>query len=471
MKTSVTFETSDSALAELYAAAESVEKSNIRDFSGRKVLIEGGGYNGLWLETQPMGGEMYAKRNMEVALNNTLLFIEHQKPNGRFPGVIKYIGDEAVLTAQYPPLQGFCFAHHALNLYYWNKKRDGEYLRALSHALEIWDGYLWKYRDSGGDGCLESWCVWDTGEDNSERFTGTALIAGGWAGESPPDDAVFPVESMDVMGYSYDSRSALAKIAVILGTGKEGEWEKKARAVQEGLRARLWDETRGACFERDRNNKVMPTLVHNNLRGMYYGVFTREMAGRFVREHLFNPEEFFTPMPIPSIAIHDPVFRNNPGNDWNGQSEGLTWQRAIRALENYGFYKEIGVLGEKLIQTLGTGGEGKWGKFPQQFDPFTGAFSGLNEKGDYGPTALSALEYMSRLYGIHVQFDEIYWGCFSRGNHETVYTQEWEDDVYRLETKNGVSSGYINGRLIFTVNAGVRIVTDWEGSGQKVITV
>jgi hypothetical protein len=32
----------------------------------------------IWLETQPMGGEMYAKRNMEAGLNNQLLFMENQ---------------------------------------------------------------------------------------------------------------------------------------------------------------------------------------------------------------------------------------------------------------------------------------------------------------------------------------------------------------------------------------------------------
>jgi hypothetical protein len=466
MKTSVDFKTSDSLLMDLYRAAETTLKNNEQDFAGRTVLIEGGGYNGLWLETQPMGGEMYAKRNITAAMNNTLLFIEYQKPNGRFPGMIVYHAEGKVLEGRYTHLQGFCFPYHALNLYYWNKKQDTEYLRTLYHALEIWDNYLWKYRDSDGDGCLESWCVWDTGEDNSNRFAGTKLNIGGWAGESPPDDPVFPVESMDMMGYSCDARKTLAKISVLLGNGKDREWEDKARAVQDKLRTYLWDEKRDACFDRDRNNGVMPALVHNNLRAMYYGVFSQDMAERFVREHLLNTNEFFTPMPLPSIAVNDPSFRNNPGNDWSGQSEGLTWQRAIRALENYGFYHELKILGEKLIETLGSRNS-----FPQQFDPFTGDFSGLNEKGDYGPTALSALEYISRLYGIHLQFDEIYWGCFSRDHHETVYTQHWENDLYRLETRNGVSSGFINDKLIFTVNSGVRVITDWEGLHQKIITI
>ena len=39
----------------------------------RPVLVEGGGYEKIWLETQPMGGEMYALRNLEAAKNNVLL--------------------------------------------------------------------------------------------------------------------------------------------------------------------------------------------------------------------------------------------------------------------------------------------------------------------------------------------------------------------------------------------------------------
>ena len=42
-----------------------------RDSNADKhVLREGADYDGVCLETQPMGGEMYAKRDMEVALNN-----------------------------------------------------------------------------------------------------------------------------------------------------------------------------------------------------------------------------------------------------------------------------------------------------------------------------------------------------------------------------------------------------------------
>jgi hypothetical protein len=367
----------------------------------------------------------------------------------------------------YSHLQGYCFPYHALNLFYWNKKQDVEYLRTLYKAMEAFDRYLWKYRDSDGNGCLESWCVWDTGEDNSTRFAGTALNEGGWSGETPPpDDPIFPVESIDLMSNSYDACAMLARISILLGNGHEKEWLDKAQTIQDRIISYLWDDKRGACFDRDRNNAVMPALIHNNLRAMYFGAFTPAMARRFVEEHLMNPEEFFTPMPLPSIAVNDPVFRNGHDNDWGGPPMGLTYQRAIRALENYGYFSEMTTFGEKLINCVG-----QRNTFPQQFDPFTADVSEVDKRTDYGPTALGILEYISRFYGMHVQFDEIYWGALGKEGHEISYTQYWDGDVFSVQTKNGVTTGSINGKEMFCVTNGVRVVTDWEGKVSKIINI
>jgi hypothetical protein len=202
---------------------------------------------------------------------------------------------------------------------------------------------------------------------------------------------------------------------------------------------------------------------------MYYGAFEKDMAVRFIKEHLLNSEEFFTNMPIPSIAVNDPVFRNNRGNDWSGQSEGLTWQRSIRAFEEYGMLSELALFGKKFLTSLSKHvALGQGNNFPQQFDPFTGEPSGLNTNGDYGPMALSVLEYISRFYGIHVQFDEIWWGCISE-NYETCYIQNWGECEYRLETKDKKSSGFVNDKMIFEIVSGKRVVTDWEGNIKQVL--
>ena len=145
----VTFQSSDSLVQKLFDTAEEKLKKNLKDFAGRTVLIEGSGYEKIWLETQPMGGEMYAKRDMVPALNNQLLFMECQRADGRIPGSIALI--DGKITPQFNKFQGFCFPLHALNMWYLSGKEPA-YLNMLADCLEKFDAYLWKTRDSDGDG-------------------------------------------------------------------------------------------------------------------------------------------------------------------------------------------------------------------------------------------------------------------------------------------------------------------------------
>ena len=91
-ETSVSFRTEDSIVQRVFDVAEAKCLRNLRDFGNRRVLVEGGGYEKIWLETQPMGGEMYALRDPEAAINNCLLFMEHQREDGRLPGSIQNAG-------------------------------------------------------------------------------------------------------------------------------------------------------------------------------------------------------------------------------------------------------------------------------------------------------------------------------------------------------------------------------------------
>jgi hypothetical protein len=73
---SVSFKSDDKSLENFMIKAETLAEANIVQFSPTmQALIEGGGYSSVYTETQPMGGEMYAKRNPRVALNNQLLFM------------------------------------------------------------------------------------------------------------------------------------------------------------------------------------------------------------------------------------------------------------------------------------------------------------------------------------------------------------------------------------------------------------
>lgn len=453
IKTSVSFKTSYELLQKLVNTAEEKSLNNLKQFESRMVLIEGGGYEKIWLETQPMGGEMYAKRNLEVGLNNNLLFMENQREDGRLPGSIALL--DGTITPQFNKFQGFCFPSSALNMYYLIGKED-DYLSLLASSLEKFDSYLWNVRDSDRDGCLESWCKYDTGEDHALRY-GDA--PDDWDKEIPPDHCqIVPMASLDIMSFSYSARETLSKIFLIKGnTSRADQWLKKARSIQKTIQAYLWDESKGACFDRDKNHKSMNVMTHNSLRAMYWNSLTPYMAHEFVTRHLLNPEEFWTPMPLPSVAVNDPLFRNIETNNWSGQPEALTYQRAIRALEQYGYDTLIPILGEKLFHAIGESCA-----FVQQFDPFTGhpSLHGIQES--YGPALLSVLEYAARMYGIHMEQDKIYWGAM--GGHESVYEQIWGEYHFKIKNTGDQAEAFINGKKIFKSGKDLKLITDLKGN-------
>ena len=89
------------------------------------------------------------------------------------------------------------------------------------------------------------------------------------------------------------------------------------------------------------------------------------------------------------------------GNDWSGPPEGLTLQRAIRALESYGHHTESVLIGlaltDALLSAPGCSGNASLCHFPQQIDPFTALpYPGTG----YGPMMISLLEYTARRVGI-----------------------------------------------------------------------
>ncbi len=461
------FRTDDAALQKLYDTACEKIRGNLRLFGPDRVLVEGGGYRKIWLETQPMGGEMYAGHDLQAALNNTLLFMRTQRADGRLAGSIQCLEDGGV-EPQFDKLQGFCFPWPALNLYYWIGE-DRAYLNRLAACLEAFDAWLWKTRDPNGDGCLESFCVYDTGEDNAVRYGDAPNYC---PSDTPPENSrIVPMTSMDLTSYSYACRDTLAEISRIRRDGQEARWRRAADEVAAALKSRLWDEKKAACFDRDKTGRTLPVLTHNNLRCMYWGSFSKEMADAFVTRHLLDPAEFWTHLPLPSVAANDPAFRNAPENNWSGQCEGLTWQRAILALERYGYGPLVTQLGKKVLQAV----IGADCVFTQQFDPFTGEASrvgmvshevlspGSSEpfQDGYGPTILAVLAYIAHIFGVYMERGRLH---FSLGSGTACeYELTWGDRVYRIENDGREACIFVDGVRKHRHACGVCLVTDRGG--------
>ncbi len=478
---SVTFTTTDAALQAVYDDCEALCLKNRKTINDYNVLVEGAKYIGVWLETQPLGGEMYAKRDMRAALDNILIFLRYQRRDGRYPGMISDGGVWRGIICHYDWMQGCFLPYPALKLYYL-LGRDEAYLRALYDSLADFDTYLWRYRDSDGDGCLESFCIWDTGEDNCTKHILSGITSpqhGGWGRSVPPENyGNMPYESAEYMSYSYACRSVLAIAADLLGDGRAEEWRDKARAVREKFCAYLWDDERKTCFDRDRDNQPIPTLSGaENIKCLYSGIYTQQMADDFIGRHLLCREEFWTPYPLPSFAANDRFFHVNAtcsncaaalherlgdhlgdmdDNSWSGPIQGLTYQRSIEAMLRYGHHTEGVMIGERFLQLLG-----EQRRYVQQYNPFTGETAAKAENG-YGPTMLSALEFISLSRGVNITYDFIDWSSLP-GTDRSVYTQRFAGHTYTLTCDGALMRAEMDGREIFRAGAGARVRTDMTG--------
>ena len=171
-------------------------------------------------------------------------------------------------------------------------------------------------------------------------------------------------------------------------------------------------------------------------------------------------------MPLPSVAVNDPLFRNITTNNWSGQAEALTYQRAIRALENYGYDYLIPELGKKLFDAIG-----EECVFVQQYDPFTGVPSKVchtEEQDAYGPAMLSVLEYTARMYGVHREREQIFWGTCAESGQEYVYEQIFGDNSYLIKNNGIRAEGFVNGKKVWESGEGLKVITDLQGGVQEV---
>lgn len=338
----VSYSCPDQALQALHdKAVQAAAGSNRKAFGPLEVMVEGGGYDAVWLETQPMAGAMYAPRDVGIALHNQLVFMRTQRADGRLAGVVHpnrnnsgleavfcLPGDPATCRSNCAPccgslLQGMYLAASAVDVaFFMLQSRDRPaYLQELYGVLQRFDGWLWGTRSAGARPGL----LWLPGSQD-------------WGGDGANvyNNLSAPFTSMDMSGYGHDVLRSLARVAHELGdAAAAAHYTQRAAALQAAARAGLWDAARGAYFDRDAQGRLVDTLMHNNLRAMWMGLMAQDMADTFVARHLMNSSEFWSFVPLPTVAINSPQFENKPHNCWCGQPEGLTFQRTIRALERF----------------------------------------------------------------------------------------------------------------------------------------
>ena len=336
-------------------------------------------YPGIWME-HVYDSVFFASRNPEylfLAENTVNLFMDRQTEEGQLPFAVMRSG-----STRYAQIQE-CVSFYTLCLEVWRMNRDPAFLRKAYESGKKWDGWLRRYRMTTGRGLIEMFVGYDTGHDNSGRLEGMACqgnyVKDGVeqnAGVLPPDDGITPILAVDMNANFYGDERALAEMARALGLAEEAAaWEASAAEIKKKLFEHCYSEEDAFFYDADRNGNLRKykssTIFHLFLEKVLDPAKDADLIGRIYREHLKNPEEFWTPYPFPSMAVNDPsCARHADRNCWGYYTMGLIVLRCTRWMDAYGWSRDFDTVCKKWLEA--------WTRcfdrvpLGQEIDPITG---------------------------------------------------------------------------------------------------
>lgn len=454
------FETSDTGYQKTYEDALDVLARNTVRVSEypEPVLIEGSNYSGIWLECAPQEGLVYCDIRPDVARNNHLAFFALQTEDGQIPCWIRTTAAGFAQIQMVVPV-----AATALELA--RRTGDAELLETAYEGASRWDAWLRRYRDTRGTGLCEGFCTWDTGHDNSPRWKGMPNRCPEGDARLLPPEPTLPRLSPDLSATVYGGRVALAEMARALGRSPEADrWLEDAADIRGEILGRLYVPEDACFYDLDAQDRFV--RVRSDLLSRVLGehVVDQALFNTIYDRQIHNPQAFWAPYPLASIALDDPEFvRPIPRNSWGGPSQALTALRAPRWMEYYGKPADLAHLMRRWSEAIL-----REGKFLQQMDPVDGTFT--EDLGDYSPAALVFLDFTWRLSGVGQEGDALEWNLRPPADEvRSIFRLRVSPTrVAEIRYAAGRAELFINDDLQYTTSDTVRLVTDLGGEIRSV---
>jgi hypothetical protein len=460
---SISFQSTDSALQSRYQSALDVLAANVQTLSGypKPVLIEGSVYRGIWLECAPQEGLVYSAIRPDVARNNHLAFFEMQREDGQIPCNLKANGIGLGQIQMVVPIAATAWELS-------QQTQDNQLLEAAYSACSHWDEWLRRYRDTRHTGLCEGFCTYDTGHDNSPRWAGMPnRCPDGDARKCPPDLSL-PRLCPDLSATVYGGRVALAAMARALGKNSEADrWFELGESIRIAIVSRLYDPSDAAFYDLDAQDHFVHIRGDVISRVLGEHVIDQKLFETVYRRQIHNPNAFWAPYPLPSIALDDPHFvRPIPRNSWGGASQALTALRTPRWMEHYGKPADLAHLMRQWVDALLRAGD-----FRQQLDPLTGVFTA--DAVGYSPAALVFIDFTWRLAGVRKIGDDLEWNIRppAAPSSSSFCLRVNQTLTAEIKYESGRARLYLNGRQLLETASTVRLITNRSGESQRVVGI
>ena len=451
----ILFKTSDAKYQQTYSNAVSTLSGNVKELPQYPdpVLIEGSVYGGIWLEGAPHEGLVYSLIRPHVARANHMAFFVRQREDGQIPC---WIRPDATGFGQIQMVVPIAATAWALA----QQTGDDELLDKAYASYVRWDAWLRRYRDTRGTGLCEGFCTWDTGHDNSPRWSGIPNRCPNGDARKCPPVAGLPRLCPDLSATVFGGRVALAEMARALGKKAEADrWRADAEQIRSAIVQRLYAPEDAAFYDVDAQNRFVGIRSDVISRVLGEHVVDQKLFETIYARQIHNRDAFWAPYPFPSIALNDPAFvRPIPRNSWGGASQALTALRAPRWMEHYGKPADLAHLMQQWVEAMV-----REGKFLQQMDPFAGTFTPDAE--GYSPAALAFVDFTWRLSGIRQTDDCLEWNIRPQNSDARA--------SFGLRLKNATTAeiryasaeaeALLNGKRVIKTGATVRLMTTLQG--------
>ena len=380
--------------AELYNAMQTClawdtifdpEQETVFSTVSRNWNIDWGGYVLFCWDTY-FAAQMASMDNKDLAYLNAIEITLHHTPLGFVPNFAAATHMDSFDRSQ-PPVG----SRTVWDLY--QKYGEPWLVEFLYPYLKIWNQWFYDHRQTkdglfawGSDPYKEPDGTWSSSWDPANHQG--AMYESGLDNSPMYDDVPYSnethlmeLEDVGLVALLIEDNRCLSHLAAILGKQDEARFYAERKADLEEKTEALWDDSVGMyCNRRTDTGEFSHRFSPTNFYALFSDKVSPERADRMIKEHFYNPEEFYGEYILPSIIRSDPAF---PDQDyWRGRIWAPMNFLVYQAFSHKGLKKEMDVLAEKSGKLLLK----EWllcGHVHENYCPDTGMGCGVKNSDKY----------------------------------------------------------------------------------------
>ncbi len=363
--------TDDPSLKKIYRAIFEELQRNLRSPSGYLngvYAVPGGKYQRSWLWDSAFLSQIWLLTDASVAKEILLTHTLTQRKNGMIPHMV---GPDYKSSITQPPLLTWA----AWRIY--EQTRDNEFVSKIYPYLKAFNEWFRRNRDFNNDG-LFSWVRPDeSGWDDSPRFDGIRKSQACEYYPHPdlkPSERIHPefgnldmrsIQALDLNCFLVVDMSCLARMANILRLKvDEGIFKERVAGLSQRIRSNLWSNDDNFFYDLGPKGLIRVKTPAAFLT-LFAEVADKDQAKALI-QHLMNEGEFWTPYPVPTVAINEPRFSLRY---WRGPVWVNINYLVYLGLKTYGFDGVASQLSDRTIEMVADAYMKK-GCFCEFYNPF-----------------------------------------------------------------------------------------------------